>query len=142
MVPSMLQPIDTWLLATTLLTGLLWVPYVLDRMVRLGIPRSLGNPQPGDWDQQSAWARRAHRAHLNAVEGLVVFAPLALLAGREAGDAAALAATAAATYFFARLAHAVVYVVGLPGLRTIAFLISFGAQLTLASVVFGMGAGR
>lgn len=128
--------LTSWLLATCVLTGVLWVPYILDRMLKLGVPRALGNPQPNDWDEQSPWARRAHRAHLNAVEGLVVFAPLALLASRVTGDGAALAGGAAATYFFARLVHAVVYLLGIPGLRTISFVVGFGAQLTLASVIW------
>jgi hypothetical protein len=42
--------LTSWLLATTLLTGVLWVPYILDRMLKLGIPRALGNPQPKDWE--------------------------------------------------------------------------------------------
>lgn len=132
--------LNFWLLATTLLTAILWVPYVLDRMIKLGIPRALGNPRPNDWDEQSAWARRAHRAHLNAIEGLVVFAPLALLAARVSGDGVAVAQTAGAVYFGARLAHAIVYLLGIPGLRTVSFLVGFGAQLTLASVIWSGGA--
>jgi uncharacterized MAPEG superfamily protein len=66
----------------------------------------------------------------------VVFAPLVLLASRVTGDGAALAASAAATYFFARLVHAAVYLLGIPGLRTISFVVGFGAQLTLASVIW------
>ncbi|WP_437521545.1 MAPEG family protein [Sorangium sp. So ce726] len=68
-----------WLFATVALTACLWVPYVLDRMVRLGPARTFANPAPGNDAEQSAWALRARAAHASAVEGLVLFAPLALL---------------------------------------------------------------
>jgi uncharacterized MAPEG superfamily protein len=107
------------------------MPYVLDRFVKLGIPRTLGNPKPSDIDEQSAWASRAKHAHANAVENLVVFAPLALLAVHVGLGAAPLVTGACATYFFARLAHYVMYAVGVPVMRTVAFLAGFGAQAAL-----------
>ena len=48
-------------------------------------------------------------------------------------------ACAAMVYFFARIAHYVVYVLGLPVLRTLTFATSLGAMLTIAYVVL-MGA--
>jgi uncharacterized MAPEG superfamily protein len=44
---------------------------------------------------------------------------------------------ACAVYFWARLAHAVVYTMGVPVLRTLAFAVGFAAQAALALAVFG-----
>lgn len=122
-----------WILATVGLCACAWMPYVLDRFVRLGIRRTLANPEPGDAAASSPWAVRARAAHANAVENLAVFAPLALLSLRS--ERTALVSAACATYFAARLAHYLVYAAGLPGLRTLAFLTGFGAQVALLWVV-------
>jgi len=127
------------LAATTALTGCLWIPYVLDRFRTLGIARTLGNPLPGDADAQSPWARRARQAHANAVENLAVFAPLALLAIVLGAGHTSLAIGAAATYFFARAAHFALYTAGVPVLRTLAFVIGFGAEAALLLAVMGVG---
>ncbi|XXX52147.1 MAPEG family protein [Sorangium sp. So ce124] len=89
-----------WLFAPVALTACLWVPYVLDRMVRLGLARTFATPAPGNDAEQSAWALRAKAAHANAVESLVLFAPLALLVAELGAASTPLASTAAATYFF------------------------------------------
>src|SRR5262249_7343478 len=61
------------------MTGLLWVPYILDRIMVRGPIGAMANPGPKD-KPQSAWAQRLMAAHINAVENLVVFAPLVLTA--------------------------------------------------------------
>ena len=61
------------------MTGLLWVPYILDRFMVRGLMAAMANPSPKD-KPQSAWAERLIAAHINAVENLVVFAPLVLTA--------------------------------------------------------------
>ena len=126
-----------WLAASIALTGCLWIPYVLDRFLTLGIARTFGNPRPGDAEAQSAWARRARRAHANAVENLAVFAPLALLATVLEVGRTPLAVDAAATYFFARVAHFTLYTAGVPVLRTLAFLVGFGAEVALLFALAG-----
>jgi uncharacterized MAPEG superfamily protein len=45
-------------------------------------------------------------------------------------------AAAAALFFWSRLAHALIYTFGVPLLRTIAFVIGFGAQVTLLMRIF------
>lgn len=121
----------SWLAAASLLTALLWVPYVANRFRELGPPGWQWFPAP-DPAPVAPWAARAMRAHANAVENLVVFAPLALTV-----HAAALSTPAtqwaSQAYFWARLSHYVVCVVGAPIVpRTIAFLVGVAAQLTLA----------
>ena len=63
-----------YLVYVTVFTGLLWVPYILDRIATRGLLDAVGypeNPKP-----QSPWAQRLIKAHFNAAENLVVFAAL------------------------------------------------------------------
>lgn len=124
----------TYLVWVTVLTMLLWVPYVLDRFAVRGIGNTVG--YPADPKPQSPWAVRLMKAHQNAVENLVVFAALVLAA--EVGGATNGATAAAATiYFWARVAHAIVYAFGIPWLRTVAFVVGFGAQAAIAWQLLG-----
>ena len=71
------------------------------------------------------------RAHSNAVENLMIFAPLAL-AVHVIGGGTGVTAAACMTYFFARAAHYLICIFGLPIIpRTVAFLAGVGAQMTL-----------
>ena len=67
-----------WLTLTVILTGLMWVPYILDRIKVRGVKGAMANPSPRD-KRQSPWAERLYFAHTNAVENLVIFAPLVLI---------------------------------------------------------------
>lgn len=119
-----------WLVLTVLLTSVIFVPYILNRMKEHGIWPAVWNPQP-DTRPKAPWAERMMRAHANAVENLVVFAPL-VLALQVTGVSTSATATASMVYFFARLAHVLLYTFAVPLLRTVAFVIGFGCQLTLA----------
>ena len=46
-----------WLVLTLAMTGLFWVPYILDRIMVRGLAGAIGNPSPSD-KAQSAWAQR------------------------------------------------------------------------------------
>lgn len=133
---NMLGPELFWLVATTLMTGLIWAPYIVNRIVEDGLLAAMGNPSP-DARPKAEWAYRAECAHRNAVENLVVFAPLAL-AVHVTGASTALTATAAMVFFFARAAHLVIYVMGIPLLRTLSFAIGFLAQMALALTLLGL----
>lgn len=125
-----------WLAATALMTAVFWVPYVLERMVALGVLGALKPVDPEDEAKQSLWARRAKRAHYNGVENLVVFATLVLVAfAMGKGDEPAIL-TASQVYFWARLVHFPAGAFGLPGIRTLAFLAGFGAQIAVALRIF------
>lgn len=124
-----------WLTLTVILTGLLWVPYILDRILVRGLMGAMGNPARND-KPQSPWAQRLYFAHTNAVENLVIFAPLVLILDAQ-GYSTEGTVIACAVYFWARLAHAVVYTMGVPVLRTLAFAVGFAAQVALALAVFG-----
>lgn len=124
-----------WLVAVTALTGLLWIPHILDVTTRLGLRRILTNRTGGA--PEADWAKRAKAAHANAVENLVIFAPLALgVHALGVGDERT--ALAAQVYFWARLAHFVVYALGLPTVRTLAFFTALGCNALLALRLFGL----
>lgn len=124
-----------WLTLTVILTGVLWIPYILDRIMVRGLMGAMANPKRGD-KPQSAWAQRLYFAQTNAVENLIVFAPLVLILDAE-GHSTRGTVIACAAYFWARLAHAIIYTLGIPVLRTLAFAAGFAAQVALVLAVFG-----
>jgi uncharacterized MAPEG superfamily protein len=122
-----------YLACVSALTGLLWVPYVLNRIATRGLIDAVGypeNPRP-----QSAWAQRLQKAHANAVENLVVFAVLVLIA-HAAGISSSLTETASVIYFWARLVHALSYALGVPWVRTFAFAAGVASQAIFAWLIF------
>ena len=118
-----------YLVYVTLLTALLWIPYVLDRCVVRGIPDTVG--YPSEPKPQSPWAQRLMAAHRNAVENLVVFAAL-VLAAQAAGVSTNITAFAAILYFWSRVVHVLAYTAKLPWVRTLAFTGGFVAQILIA----------
>ena len=118
-----------YLTLVTAFTGLLWMPYILDRLAVRGIVEAVGypeNPKP-----QSPWARRLMKAHANAVENLAIFATLVLVA-HAAGISNGSTALACAVYFWARIVHALAYTFAVPWVRTLAFTVGFFAQAAIA----------
>ncbi len=118
-----------YLTLVTALTGLLWVPYVLDRFGTWGIADTVGYPATPK--PQSPWAERLKKAHANAVENLVVFATLVLVA-HILGITGGAVASAAMVYFWARVVHAIAYALALPWVRTLGFTVGFFAQAAVA----------
>jgi len=134
MTPGLLTPELFWLTLTVILTGLLWVPYIVNRITVRGSAGTMANPTPGA-KPHAPWATRLMFAHDNAVENLVIFAPLVLILN-EIDYSTKWTVWACAVYFWARLAHLVVYTLGLPVFRTLAFTVGFFAQAVLALAVF------
>jgi uncharacterized MAPEG superfamily protein len=118
-----------YLVYVTVLTGLLWVPYILDRVATWGLTAAVGYPD--NPPAQSPWARRLMKAHMNAVENLVVFAAL-VLAANALGLTGGAIATAAMVYFWARVVHLLAYTFAIPWVRTLAFTVGFLAQAAIA----------
>lgn len=125
-----------WLVATTLMTAIIWMPYIINRIVENGMWLALRNPNP-DVRPRSEWAYRAQNAHHNAVENLAVFAPLALTV-HVTGTSNEMTAMAAMIFFFSRAAHLVIYTAGIPLLRTVAFFVGFLAQMVLGFSLIGI----
>ena len=125
-----MKPELFWLTLTVSLTALLWIPYTVNRIFELGVWDTLANPNTTQ-PPKTQWAGRMIQAHRNAVENLIVFAPLMMMLSLTGGNTATLT-HASMLYFFARLAHVVTYTLGIPFFRTVAFLAGFVAQMTLA----------
>ncbi len=118
-----------YLALVTAFTGILWVPYIIDRTMVRGLMDAVGypeNPKP-----QSPWAQRLMKAHDNAVENLVVFAALVLVA-QAAGISNSAIAAASIVYFWARVVHAASYTLGIPWVRTLSFVAGFLSQACIA----------
>jgi uncharacterized MAPEG superfamily protein len=114
--------VDLTMLAwSAVLCVLLAIPYTMGMTGRVGLPTMAGNregvPEP------EGWMARSKRAHLNLVENLAPFAALVLIA-HLVGKADASTALGAQLFFWGRLVHAVVYIAGLPWIRTAAWAVS------------------
>ena len=134
MTPALLTPELFWLTLTVILTGLLWIPYIVNRLMVRGPGGAMANPTPGA-KPHAAWATRLMFAHDNAVENLVIFAPLVLILN-AIDYSSKWTVLACAVYFWARIAHLIVYALGLPVFRRLAFTVGFLAQAVLALAVF------
>lgn len=115
----------TWV---TALTALIWMPYIVNIIMVRGLVDTVGYPQ--DAEPMSPWAAKMKAAHANAVENLVVFATLVLIAN-AAGVSNETTVMACTVYFWARLLHLVSYTLAIPWIRTVAFVIGFGCQAAL-----------
>ena len=123
-----------WLTMTCILTLVIWIPYALDRVKVRGLWAALDNPSTKD-KPQSPWAQRLYFAHTNAVDNLVTFAPLVLILN-TLDISTRTTAIACAVYFWSRLAHAIIYALGIPVLRTLVFTVGFLAQFVLVLAIF------
>ncbi|MBL9036308.1 MAG: MAPEG family protein [Rhodospirillaceae bacterium] len=88
---------------------------VLLVLPQVGLPALAGNRE--GLPAFTGMAGRAIRAHRNMIENLVLFAALVLVAA-VTGSANEMTALGAQLFFWARLVYAVVYLVGVPWLRT------------------------
>src|SRR5271155_5925744 len=118
-----------YLAFTAMLTASLWIPYVVSQVMANGFltPPNYVDPEPRP---VPLWGKRADRVYLNAVETFAPFAALVILihlAGKENATTAFLAMS----FFWLRLAHAVVYWFGIPFIRTLIFTLGFVTVLGL-----------
>lgn len=123
---------------TAVLTLLIRIPWMVNKVTVRGLDTVTGYPL--DSAPLSPWAHRAWIAHEDAVDNLVVFAALIIVL-HLAGETTAWTRAAAAAYFWARCVHFFVYLFAIRRVKTIAFLVAFGAQLVLAWHVFTPGLG-
>ena len=125
----MITPELSYLTWTAIITALMWVPYILNLIAVRGLVAAVSYPV--DPKPLAPWAARMKQAHANAIENLVVFATLVLVA-HIAGVNNEVTAIACAVYFWARVVHFVVLGFGIPWIRTLSFVTGFGCQLALA----------
>lgn len=117
------------LTAVTVFTAVLWMPYILNMIAVRGLKDAVG--YPADPAPLSPWAAKMKAAHANAVENLVVFATLVLVA-HAAGVSSDATVAACQVYFWARVVHTFSYTFGVPWIRTVSFVVGFGCQIVLA----------
>ena len=121
-----------YLLLTTILTGVLWIPVVIGYVTSRGplTPESYRTPSTAPLPD---WVNRANRAHVNAVENFAPFAAVVLIA-HVMGVSSAVTVNCAAVYFYARLAHAVIHISGFGRFwaRTVLFTVAWIAFIVFA----------
>ncbi|HUJ86639.1 MAG TPA: MAPEG family protein [Burkholderiales bacterium] len=80
----------------------------------------------------TGWAGRAYRAHRNMIENLVLFAAL-VLAAVAAGRTNGTTLLGAELFLWGRVAYAIVYLIGLPWLRTGLWAVSVAGLILIFS---------
>jgi uncharacterized MAPEG superfamily protein len=115
----------TWVAA---LTAIMWAPYILNTVMVRGLIDAVGYPD--DPKPLAAWAARMKAAHYNAVENLVVFAALVLVAN-AAGVSNETTVLACNVYVLARVVHFLSYSFAIPWVRTFAFAAGWLCQAAL-----------
>jgi uncharacterized MAPEG superfamily protein len=118
-----------YLAFTAILTASLWIPYVVGQVMTNGplAPANYLDPTPRPLP---LWGKRADRTYINAVECFAPFAALVIVV-HLAGKADAMTAFWATAFFWLRLAHAVVYLLAIPYLRTLLFTLGYVAIVGL-----------
>ncbi|MFT7558115.1 MAG: putative MAPEG superfamily protein [Flavobacteriales bacterium] len=117
----------------TLFTACMWVPYIINRIMEMGLWLALKNPQV-EQPPKALWARRAQRAHLNSIENLVIFAPLAV-AIDLLKLSSSLSVSLCMLFFVVRILHYFSYVFAIPLVRTVLFFSGFLVQVFLAFII-------
>jgi uncharacterized MAPEG superfamily protein len=112
-----------YLAFTAILTAALWIPYVVCQVKTNGFltPPNYVDPTPRPLP---LWGKRADRTYINAVEVFAPFAALVIIA-HVAGKANGMTAFWAMSFFWLRLAHAIVYLAAIPYVRTMIFTLGF-----------------
>lgn len=122
-----MTPDLTYLAYSALLLTVLWIPYFIGLTIANGLPTPEFYRDPAIPDAP-VWIHRANRAHINNVQVFAPFAALVLIA-HIAGQSNEMTAMWAMVFFWARVCHLIVHLLGIPYIRTVAFLIGFAAIL-------------
>jgi uncharacterized MAPEG superfamily protein len=116
-----MQPELALLVWAVLLTFVQMLVAVGGATLQVGLPALAGNRE--GLAPCTGWTGRAQRAHRNMLESLVLFAALVLVAlAAQKTNSTTLAG--AQLFFWARVAYALVYLAGIPWLRTAIWLAS------------------
>jgi uncharacterized MAPEG superfamily protein len=118
-----------YLALTAMLTASLWIPYVVAQVMTNG-PLTPPNYVDPAARPLPPWGRRADRVYINAIETFAPFAVLVILI-QLTGKANGATAFLAASFFWLRLAHAIVYWAAIPYIRTIVFTLGYVVVLGL-----------
>ena len=102
-------------------------------VLQVGLPTAAGNRE--NLPAFAGWVGRAHRAHRNMLESLPLFIAL-VLAVALTQSSNATTVLGAQLFFWGRLAYALIYLAGIPWVRTLAWAVSIvGLVLMLTQVL-------
>ena len=124
--------VDLWMLVAS--AGLCWALIMLAALPAVKDPKvGLGNRD--DLPEPTGLFARAGRASGNLKENLPLFAILVLVA-HVSGSANETTALGAQIFLGARVGHALIYIAGIPGLRTLIWSVSIAGMAMIASALF------
>jgi uncharacterized MAPEG superfamily protein len=118
----------TLLIWSTALAFVQMLIAALAAALEVGVPRLVGNRE--NLPPMTGWAGRAQRAYRNMLEFLLMFAIL-VLALEIANRDDELTGLGAQLFFWARCAYAIVYIVGIPWVRTAVWAVSIAGLLLI-----------
>ena len=116
-----MKPELSLLVWAALLTLVQAVVAVQGAMMQVGLSTLAGNRE--GMPELKGWAGRATRAHRNMLENLVLFAALVLVAA-IADKTNGTTLLGAQIFLYARIVYALVYIAGIPWLRTAVWTVS------------------
>ncbi|HTG98101.1 MAG TPA: MAPEG family protein [Burkholderiales bacterium] len=108
----------TWAVALTVVQMLIAVS---GATLQVGLPALAGNRE--GLPPYTGWVGRAYRAHHNMLENLVLFAALVLIAVVST-KTNATTLLGAQIFVWARVAYALIFLAGIPWLRTLTWTVS------------------
>ena len=116
-----MTPELVYLVWSVALTFVLVLISVNGATLQVGLETLAGNRE--GLPEMTGWAGRAARAHRNMLENLILFAVLVLVA-RAVNVSNAMTVLGAQLFFWGRVAHAALYIAGIPWARTAAWGVS------------------
>jgi uncharacterized MAPEG superfamily protein len=116
-----MKPELMWLLWAFTLTVVQMLVAVSGATLQVGLPMLASNRDK--MPPIAGWAWRADRAHRNMLENLVLFAAVVLVAV-VANKTNAATLTGAQIFVWGRVAYALIYLAGIPWLRTLSWVVS------------------
>jgi uncharacterized MAPEG superfamily protein len=128
-----MTPELSYLVWSAVLTFVLVLIAVSGATLEVGPAKLAANRE--DLPEMTGWAGRARRAHRNMLENLILFAILVLVA-QAVGVRNSMTVLGAQLFFWGRVAHAVLYIAGIPWARTAAWGVSvIGLILILLQLI-------
>jgi uncharacterized MAPEG superfamily protein len=128
------MPIELQLLVwAAILTLIQMLIAVAGAQSQVSLPVLAGNRE--EMAPLTGWALRAQRAHVNMLESLVIFAIFVLVA-QATNRLDETTAIGAQIFFWGRVAYALVYLAGVPWVRTLVWAVSVVGLLMILSQLF------
>ena len=127
-----MEPELFYLVLSVGLCGILWVPIVIERVIRVGLTETVGNNP--DTEDLPGWVERLKRTHRNLVDNIVIFGTLVLIlqSVEKSNDTTGLAAL---IFFYARLIQTISHIFGIVWVRTVSFVIGWLATAVIFLVL-------